>query len=93
MKSSGYNLYEGSAEKCTVEVRPVAGRWHEKPRGWMSIQEQGREKGMLPTVWMAKMNENGPAVPVTVRVKTDYGTLFMHLVKYQSGDQVIALDD
>ncbi len=93
LKSSGYNLYDGAAEKCTVEVRPVAGKWHEKPRGWMSIQEQGRDKGLLPTVWMAKMNENGPAVPVKVRVKTDYGTLFMHLVKYQNGDKVIAIKD
>ena len=57
LTSTGYNIFEGTAEKCTVEVRPVAGRWHEKPRGWMSIQEQGREKGLLPTVWMAKMND------------------------------------
>lgn len=51
----------------------------------MSIQEQSRENGSLPTVWMAKMTEDAPAVPVKIRVKTDYGTLFMHLVRYENG--------
>lgn len=93
LKKSSYNAYEGPAEACTVEVKPIAGKWHEKPRGWMSIQEQGREKGLLPTVWFAKVNEEGPAVPVKVRVKTDYGTLFMHLVEYKSKDKVVTLED
>lgn len=79
LKRSEYNIYEGPAVLCTAVVEPVAGKWHSKPRGWMSIQEQGRAKGGLPTIWFAPVVENGPAVPVKIRVKTDYGTLFMHL--------------
>lgn len=85
LEATDYNVYKGPSVRCTVEVKPVSGKWHTKPRGWLSIQEQGREKGMLPTVWMAKIDEQGPAVPVKVRVKTDYGTLFAHLIAYKNG--------
>ncbi|MCB9990106.1 MAG: DUF3108 domain-containing protein [Rhodospirillales bacterium] len=84
-----YNVYEGVAARCEVEVIPVSGAWHKKPRGWASIQEQGRDKGSLPTVWLAKIDNNGPAVPVKMRVKTNYGTLFMHLVGYKNGEKRI----
>ena len=93
LASSRYNVFQGSAVECTVEVQPVAGKWHDKPRGWMSIQEQGRARGTMPTVWMAQMAQGQPAVPVKIRVKTEYGVLFMHLTGYQSGDTVIALKD
>jgi hypothetical protein len=87
LNSSRYNVFEGEASRCVVEIEPISGAWHKKPRGWLSIQEQGREKGTLPTVWVAKIGKDGPAVPVKVRVKTEYGTLFMHLVKYKNGNE------
>lgn len=93
LTATRYNLYEGPATQCVVEVQPVAGKWHKKPRGWMSIQEQGRQHGSLPTVWLAKMSEGEPAVPVKIRVKTDYGTLFMHLTGYQNGTKVLKMKD
>lgn len=93
LKASRYNIYGGPAVECTVEVQPLAGKWREKPRGWMSIQEQGRERGTMPTVWFAQMTEGQPAIPVKVRVKTDYGTLFMHLTQYQHMNQKLALKD
>ncbi|MGQ0526604.1 MAG: DUF3108 domain-containing protein [Alphaproteobacteria bacterium] len=83
LKRSKYNIYEGPAERCTIEVVPGAGDWHEKPRGWMSIQEQGRDRGTMPTIWTAVMSRDGPAIPVKIMVKTAYGTLFMHLVDYK----------
>lgn len=89
LEQTRYNVYQGDAAQCTVEVVPLKGKWHEKPRGWMSIQEQGREAGTMPTVWFARLEEGGPAVPVKVRVKTEYGTLFMHLAEYSNDDGVI----
>ncbi len=86
LAASRYNIYHGRAAQCTAEVVPLAGAWHKKPRGWMSIQEQGRERGTMPTVWLAKINEGGPAIPVRIQVKTAYGTLFMHLTGYNSGE-------
>lgn len=79
---SSYNIYEGPARKCTVEIEPISGEWSKKPRGWLSIQEQGRDRGTLPTVWLGKFTEDGPALPVKIMVKTAYGALVMHAVKY-----------
>ena len=83
LKATDLNVYSGPAVECTVEVKPLKGRWHEKPRGWMSIQEQGRDRGTMPTVWFAQMIPGGPAIPVKIRVKTQYGALMMHLTHYE----------
>ncbi len=91
LKGSDLNVYTGPATECTVEVKPIAGKWREKPRGWMSIQEQGRAKGTMPTVWFASMALGEPAVPVKIRVKTDYGTLFMHLTGYKGAGKTLSL--
>ena len=88
LNASKYNIYEGPAAECIVEVIPIAGAWHNKPRGWLSIQEQGRAKGTMPTVWIGSMGEGAPAIPVKIRVKTDYGTLMMHLTGYESGGDI-----
>ena len=90
LNASRYNVYGGPSQRCVVEVTPVAGEWHKKPRGWMSIQEQGRMKGKLPTVWFAKVSPDKPAVPVKVRVTSEYGTMFMHLVGYTDGATTLA---
>ena len=91
LKGGDYNVYDGPAVECTVEVAPIAGRWHEKPRGWMSIQEQGREKGTMPTVWFARLGEGQTFVPVKIRVKTDSGTLFMHMTQYDGPGKSLKL--
>lgn len=85
LEKTKYNVYAGPAVECTVEVKPGAGKWREKPRGWMSIQEQGRARGTMPTVWLASLHVGGPAVPVKIMVKTEYGALFMHLTVYDNG--------
>ena len=87
LKSSKYNIYGGRSAECVVEVTPIAGAWHKKPRGWLSIQEQGRKRGMMPTVWLGKVGDSDVAVPVKIRVKTAYGTLFMHLAEFSVNDK------
>lgn len=92
LTTTRYNVYQGPSQRCVVEVLPAAGEWHSKPRGWMSIQEQGRQKGSLPTVWFAQLDPASPAVPVKIRVKSEYGGMFMHLVNYTNGAKVITAD-
>lgn len=92
LEASKYNIYGGPAAECTVEVVPVSGEWSKKPRGWLSIQEQGRERGTMPTVWIAQLDKDGPAVPVKIRVKTAYGTLFMHLAEYHNADTILVAE-
>lgn len=82
LQASKYNIYEGPAKKCTIEVQPKGGKWYKKPRGWLSIQEQGRAKGTMPTLWVASLSEGEPAIPVKLLVKTDYGALMVHLTEY-----------
>lgn len=89
LEKTRYNAYSGPAAECTAEVKPVAGKWYKKPRGWLSIQEQGRSRGTMPTVWLAQVVPNAVVVPVRVRVKTAYGTLFMHMTKYESGKTIL----
>lgn len=89
LKKSRYNIYSGPATKCVVKVEPLAGEWHDKPRGWMSIQEQGVQHGKLPTIWMATITEGQPAVPVKILVRSDYGALVMHMTRYQNGPDVL----
>lgn len=83
LKKSNNAIYEGPAQECTIEIKPDGGAWNKKPRGWLSIQEQGRKAGTMPTIWMAKLPSVSVAVPVRIRVKTSYGTLFMHLSDIQ----------
>lgn len=87
IEKTKYNVYEGPATRCTVEIKPLGGDWGKKPRGWLSIQEQGRDRGTLPTVWLAKLTEDGPALPVKILVKTAYGALVMHAVSFKDGPE------
>lgn len=89
LEKSRYNIYDGVATKCTVEIKPISGEWSKKPRGWLSIQEQGREKGTLPTVWLGRFTENGPALPVKIMVKTAYGALVMHAVEFKEQEKTV----
>jgi hypothetical protein len=88
LMNSKYNRFKGEARRCMVEVVPDGGEWHKKPRGWMSIQEQGRAAGALPTLWLAQLNKGGPAIPVKIRLKTSYGTLFLHLAEYTDNAKI-----
>ena len=85
LKRNDYNMFDGETLSCAVEVKPHEGKWRKKPRGWLSIQEQGRQQNALPLVWFGKADkdEKSPYIPVKIRVKTGYGTLFMHLTSYK----------
>lgn len=79
MEQSKYSAFSGDAEICTIEIVPVAGKWRDKPRGWMSIQGQAKENGQLPRLWFGKVDGNIPPIPVRFQIKTNYGTMIMHL--------------
>jgi hypothetical protein len=87
LSATPYNVFEGTAQKCEAEVTPGPGDWPKKPRGWLSIQEQGRQNGALPALWVAKLDKDGPAIPVKIRIVTSYGTLLMHLADYKNSGQ------
>ena len=78
-KKNRYSIFSGETEICEVEIVPVAGKWRDKPRGWMSIQGQAKENGQLPRLWFGKVRDDLPPIPVRFMIKTNYGTMLMHL--------------
>lgn len=80
IKTSKYTSFDGEAIKCVVEIEPDGGKWRDKPRGWMSIQEQSKKKGTPPLVWFGRVTQNSAVyLPVRLQVKTNYGTLILHM--------------
>lgn len=79
IKPGRYSIFSGKARMCNIEIVPDGGEWHEKPRGWMSIQEQSKAGDKLPKLWLAKPADDMPAIPVRFDVYTNYGNIVMHL--------------
>lgn len=84
LEPSKFNVYNGSAQACTFSMEPGKGKWRKKLRGWMMLQDQSRKQGMEPTVWFAKPDPAGSYVPVRVQVKSNYGTILLHLTSVTS---------
>lgn len=77
---SAVNIFSGKAHLCRMELVPLKG-FTGKPRGYYRIQEEARTKGELPVVWLGQAWKNGPLIPVRMMVKSEYGTVLMHLKK------------
>jgi hypothetical protein len=80
IQKGSISVYAGRARMCTVEIVPIAGKWHEKPRGWMSIQEQAKAGKKLPRLWIARPRADTPLMPVRFDVFTQYGNVITHLI-------------
>lgn len=71
------SAYTGPAHGCAVEIIPQKGNWPKKPRGWLRIQQQAKNK--LPILWLAKPEPDLPVIPVRVDIHTKYGDVIAHL--------------
>lgn len=75
-----YSTFSGEALRCTVKVEPVAGfKEKDKSRGWMAIQTHTEKHHKAPTIWLAKLENKGPIVPVRMEIASDYGSVVAHL--------------
>lgn len=83
LDKSRHSIWQGEARKCQIEVVPDGGAWRKKKRGWMAMQEQGRKKGKMPTLWLGKLDGLDHPMPVRVHVTTNYGSFLMHLTDYK----------
>lgn len=85
LKPNKYSSFSGDTQACEAEVKPEGGKWHKKPRGWLKIQEQGREQGALPKVWYAAIlkEKSAPDVPVKIVIKTNYGSFVARLASFE----------
>lgn len=84
LRKNDYSRFAGEALKCTVKVEPVAGfREKDKKRGWMAVQQHTEERKKPPTLWLARLEENGPVVPVRMEIASAYGAVVAHLSSAQ----------
>lgn len=80
MQKSRYSTFSGDALKCTLTVEPIAGfKEKDQKRGWMAVQNHTKEHGKAPAIWLAKLEDNGPMVPVRMQIASSYGAAIAHL--------------
>lgn len=83
LTKSAVNIFTGTAHLCRMELIPLKG-FKGKPRGYYRIQEDARTNGgELPVVWLGRAWDGGPMIPVRMMVKSEYGTVLMHLQKIE----------
>ncbi len=79
-----YSAFNGDALRCTLKVEPVAGfKKKDKERGWMAVQAHTEARKKPPTLWLAKLEEKGPMVPVRMEISSAYGSVVAHLSTLQ----------
>ncbi len=85
IRKSKYSAFSGTALKCTVEIEPVLGfRAKDKKRGWLAVQNHTKARKKMPTIWLSKLEEDGPVVPVRVEIASSYGAVIAHLTSIKS---------
>ena len=80
IQKSKYSRFSGEAMRCTLKMEPVAGfKPQDMKRGWMAVQAHTEARQKDPTIWLARVEENGPVVPVRMEIASQYGTVVAHL--------------
>lgn len=72
---SRLNAYEGSTQRCTVSLKPIAG-----------YRYSGRDKAQFPenvVLQAAEIVSGLPPLPVRLDTEIEYGALILHLVDYE----------
>ena len=57
----------------------------------MAVQEHTRDRNKLPTIWLAKVGNNGLMTPVRMEIASDFGTVIAHLSRVSEGAMVSSL--
>lgn len=84
IEAGKHSFYSGPATACSFAMEPGEGRWKKKRKGWLMLQDQAKSLGTEPMVYFAKLDPTGSYVPVRVQIKTNYGTLLLHLSNAQT---------
>ncbi len=80
LQQTKFSRFSGEALRCTMKMEPVAGfKPKDMNRGWMAVQNHTEERRKDPTIWLARIDNNGPVVPVRMEIASEYGTVVAHL--------------
>lgn len=78
LKTSRYNNFQGKAIRCSFELDMKSAE-DRKKNHFFKAQEKSKAQGREPTVWLGKIRPHGLYVPVKALIKSDYGSLMIHL--------------
>ena len=91
IKASRYSAFDGRADSCTVKMKRIGGfkrpeQEYDDDRGEEAAYEESHVKGRgwrdadrSASVWMGKVFNNTPPLPVRLELDTPYGSLKAHL--------------
>ncbi len=81
LPETSYSIFSGEAKACGVEYSLLGGERREKSKYAKTARER--------VVYVAHPVPGGPAMPVALKIETDFGTLMAHLTELK-GPQVQA---
>ncbi|HAT35549.1 MAG TPA: hypothetical protein DCS82_07525 [Rhodospirillaceae bacterium] len=84
LEESGSSVFSGPAQGCLLKLERIAGFLKKKTKVGKPL--------LTPTLWIARPLEGSPPVPVKFEAKSSFGSLRIHLTRFQMGDDVIELE-
>lgn len=76
LPATDYSIFSGEAMRCSVEYAMLGGQRKERSK----YAETARER----VVYVARPIEAGPAIPVALKIETDFGTLVAHITEIEA---------
>jgi len=84
MPKSRIGIYDGSAVVCGVSMKRISG--FKRPRHNDSQWEENKD--VPPTLWLARVRQDMPPVPVRFTAALPLGSVVVHLTKVESSQEL-----
>ncbi|MBP7336601.1 DUF3108 domain-containing protein [Niveispirillum sp.] len=84
LEASSLSVYAGPATACSVQYKPLAGRWKEN-RSRDRDREGAKRKDVPVTLFIAPAVAGGPPVPVRLEMDSMLGAVKVHLAAVKAG--------
>lgn len=81
---TSYSIFSGEARRCRIEYAMLGGERKDPSK----YSKTARDR----VVYVARPLKDGPAIPVALKIETDFGTLMAHLTGIESAKD-LALSD
>lgn len=78
LPDNGYSIYRGPALKCRIEYKMLGGNRKEVS----DVAKSARDRD----IWVARVIDGAPHIPVRVQVETSFGPIIGHLTEIRYGD-------
>jgi hypothetical protein len=85
LEGEDYSIFTGTAMKCTVDMTMRAGtrKDREGSRFWEDMKNDGKRPPIY--IYLAKVKEDIPPLPVRAETETFFGTVMVHLTAIDDG--------